>query len=229
MEGCVAVTDLGVRTPPAGLSTSASTGLPTRQALDLLGAPAHVLDLGCGAGTFLRAAADRGARVSGLDASPALLELARMYVPEAALTVGDLQALPYADAVRRRDELHLVLVRRRPPRGAARGRSGRQAGRSGARGRPRPARGERPARDHGRCRRADRAHAAAGDAPRTRGPRNNCAPPAWSRMPPASSRHCSSSRTRRRSLRQLRAPAAMVASGPRSWARSAWRRRSATP
>ena len=44
-----------------------------------------MLDLGCGAGTFLRAAADRGARVSGLDASPALLELAREHVPEADL------------------------------------------------------------------------------------------------------------------------------------------------
>jgi SAM-dependent methyltransferase len=57
----------------------------------------HVLDLGCGSGVFLRAAADRGARVFGLDASEALLELARSRVPEADLRVGDMQFLPYED------------------------------------------------------------------------------------------------------------------------------------
>ncbi len=67
------------------------------QAMSLLGALPSVLDLGCGAGTFLRAAADHGARVSGLDASPALLALAREHVPEADLREGDLQALPFAD------------------------------------------------------------------------------------------------------------------------------------
>ena len=78
MEGCVAVTDLwGAHA--AGWAEHERQYRPAYEAaLDLLGAPAHVLDLGCGAGTFLRAAADRGARVSGLDASPALLELARM-------------------------------------------------------------------------------------------------------------------------------------------------------
>jgi SAM-dependent methyltransferase len=35
--------------------------------------------------------------VSGLDASPALLEIARRRVPDADLTVGDMQVLPYAD------------------------------------------------------------------------------------------------------------------------------------
>jgi SAM-dependent methyltransferase len=67
-------------------------------ALELLGAPRCVLDVGCGAGTFLRAAADRGAEVSGLDASPALLELARAQLPHADLVLGDLQAIPYGDA-----------------------------------------------------------------------------------------------------------------------------------
>jgi SAM-dependent methyltransferase len=60
---------------------------------------ATVLDAGCGSGVFLRAAADGGARVWGLDASEALLELARARVPEADLRLGDLQFLPYdADA-----------------------------------------------------------------------------------------------------------------------------------
>jgi SAM-dependent methyltransferase len=60
-----------------------------------IGAGQRVLEVGCGSGVFLRAAADRGARVSGLDASDALIALARARVPEAELTVGDLQFLPY--------------------------------------------------------------------------------------------------------------------------------------
>ena len=57
----------------------------------------RVLDVGCGAGVFLRLAADRGAKVFGLDASEALIELARARVPEADLRVGDMQSLPYED------------------------------------------------------------------------------------------------------------------------------------
>lgn len=61
--------------------------------------PAHdVLEVGCASGGFLRLAADRGARVSGLDASVALIALARERVPEADLRVGDLQSLPYEAA-----------------------------------------------------------------------------------------------------------------------------------
>ena len=56
-----------------------------------------VLDVGCGTGVFLRAAADHGAAVCGLDASAALLEIARERVPEADLCLGDLQRLPYVD------------------------------------------------------------------------------------------------------------------------------------
>lgn len=62
-----------------------------------IGEATCVLELGCGSGVFLRAAADRGACVTGLDASPALLELAQARVPEAELRVGDLQFLPFAD------------------------------------------------------------------------------------------------------------------------------------
>src|SRR5260221_173552 len=56
-----------------------------------------VLDIGCGVGAFLRVAADRGARPFGLDASEALLELARRRLPDGDLRVGDMEALPYDD------------------------------------------------------------------------------------------------------------------------------------
>ena len=62
-----------------------------------LGAGQRVLEVGCGSGVFLRAAADRGASVVGLDASETLIELARARVPEAELVVGDMQFLPYDD------------------------------------------------------------------------------------------------------------------------------------
>src|SRR3712207_458761 len=53
-----------------------------------------VLDVGCGSGVFLRVAADRGARVSGVDAAEALVRLARERVPGADVRVGDMEALP---------------------------------------------------------------------------------------------------------------------------------------
>jgi SAM-dependent methyltransferase len=62
-----------------------------------VGSHTTLLDVGCGAGAALRVAADRGATVSGLDASEALLAIARDRLPEAELTVGDLQLLPYED------------------------------------------------------------------------------------------------------------------------------------
>jgi SAM-dependent methyltransferase len=55
-----------------------------------------LLDVGCGGGFALLLAARRGATVSGIDATPALLDIARERVPGASLAVGDLEdALPY--------------------------------------------------------------------------------------------------------------------------------------
>ena len=72
--------------------------LPTYEAvLDATGLGAAVLDVGCGTGVFLRLCADRGAEVTGLDASENLLAVARGRVPEAELVHGDLQSLPFAD------------------------------------------------------------------------------------------------------------------------------------
>jgi SAM-dependent methyltransferase len=48
-----------------------------------------VLDLGCGAGLFARAAADRGARVTGIDTDPAAVERAAAEVPEGTFAVRD--------------------------------------------------------------------------------------------------------------------------------------------
>jgi SAM-dependent methyltransferase len=57
----------------------------------------RLVDVGCGAGRFCRIAADRGADVAGLDASDALVEIARGRVPRADLQVGDMGQLPWAD------------------------------------------------------------------------------------------------------------------------------------
>jgi len=57
----------------------------------------RVLEVGCGTGVFLRRAADAGAEVYGVDASEALLELARRRVPEAKLLLADMEALPFED------------------------------------------------------------------------------------------------------------------------------------
>ena len=56
-----------------------------------------VLDIGCGVGAFLRVVSRRGALAHGLDASQALIELARERLPGADLRVGEMEALPYED------------------------------------------------------------------------------------------------------------------------------------
>ena len=68
-------------------------------ALDALeiGPRTRLLDVGCGAGMFLRVAADRGADVTGIDASEGLLAHARKRVPGAPLTQGEIESLPYED------------------------------------------------------------------------------------------------------------------------------------
>lgn len=56
-----------------------------------------LLDVGCGAGRFCRMAADRGAQVAGIDATGALVEIARERVPDGDFRVGDMEELPWAD------------------------------------------------------------------------------------------------------------------------------------
>src|SRR5262245_55515717 len=57
----------------------------------------RVLDVGCGVGSFLRLVSERGAVPFGIDASEALIALARERLPEADLRVGDMEHLPYED------------------------------------------------------------------------------------------------------------------------------------
>ncbi len=55
------------------------------------------LDAGCGAGMAARVAAERGAQVSGIDAAPPLVAIARERVPVGDFREGELQELPFAD------------------------------------------------------------------------------------------------------------------------------------
>lgn len=55
------------------------------------------LDVGCGSGLAVQMAAKLRAKVSGIDAAPALLEIAKARSPETDLHLGDLEELPFAD------------------------------------------------------------------------------------------------------------------------------------
>jgi cyclopropane fatty-acyl-phospholipid synthase-like methyltransferase len=57
----------------------------------------RVLDIGCGTGVFLQAAAEHGAQPAGVDASPELLAIARDRAPSADLQQSDMEQLPYED------------------------------------------------------------------------------------------------------------------------------------
>jgi len=56
-----------------------------------------LLDAGCGSGGLSREAFARGARVSGYDAAPALIAIARERCVGPTFEIGDLEELPYTD------------------------------------------------------------------------------------------------------------------------------------
>jgi SAM-dependent methyltransferase len=68
-------------------------------ALDRIGAGPgrRVLDVGCGAGRFCQMAAQRGAEVAGLDASEAMIEIARERAPDGDFRIGEMEELPFGD------------------------------------------------------------------------------------------------------------------------------------
>ena len=85
---------------PADWALSEDLQLPTYgAALECTGlAPGQrVLDVGCGAGAFLRLVAERGGVPHGLDASEALIAFSRTRLPDADLRVGEMENLPWDD------------------------------------------------------------------------------------------------------------------------------------
>jgi SAM-dependent methyltransferase len=62
-----------------------------------VGPRTRVLDVGCGAGGFLKLASGRGALVSGIDATPELLEIARERSPLGDFRRGEIEELPFED------------------------------------------------------------------------------------------------------------------------------------
>jgi SAM-dependent methyltransferase len=63
-----------------------------------LGPNDRVLDVACGSGLAVELARMRGARCDGIDASQRLVAIARFRSPESDIQVGDMHALPWADA-----------------------------------------------------------------------------------------------------------------------------------
>jgi SAM-dependent methyltransferase len=70
---------------------------PLRRVLDAL-PPGEVLDAACGTGRWASYLADRGHVVTGVDQSPAMLDLARAKLPDARFLDGELTRLPLDDA-----------------------------------------------------------------------------------------------------------------------------------
>lgn len=85
---------------PADWALSEDRQLPSYEAAlerTRLEAGWPVLDIGCGAGAFLRLVAERGGRPHGIDASEALVAFAGTRLPGADLRVGEMEDLPWED------------------------------------------------------------------------------------------------------------------------------------
>ncbi len=58
----------------------------------------RLIDVACGAGLAIELASALGATCAGIDASPRLIAIARDRSPQADVRVGDMHAMPWADA-----------------------------------------------------------------------------------------------------------------------------------
>jgi SAM-dependent methyltransferase len=83
---------------PADWALSEDRQLPTyKAALERTGLKPgwRVLDIGCGAGAFLRLVGERGGEPHGIDASDALIAFAHGRLPDADLRAGEMEDLPW--------------------------------------------------------------------------------------------------------------------------------------
>ena len=64
-----------------------------------VGPGVHLIDIACGSGLAAHYARRRGAAVSGLDASDALVNIARARTPDGDFHAGDMFDLPFPDAI----------------------------------------------------------------------------------------------------------------------------------
>jgi len=71
-----------------------------KHALDFLklSAADNVLDVGCGSGLFVGMAHEKGAAVTGFDATEQLIEQAKLRVPGLTFLVGEMEELPFTDS-----------------------------------------------------------------------------------------------------------------------------------
>ena len=63
-----------------------------------IGPATRLLDIGCGSGYAAALAAQRGAKLTGIDLTPELIEIARGRVPGADFRIGPMDDLPFEDA-----------------------------------------------------------------------------------------------------------------------------------
>jgi SAM-dependent methyltransferase len=64
----------------------------------MLNSSVKLLDVGCGSGLFCSLAAAKGADITGIDATEALIARAKVRVPGAKFSVGEMEELPFEDS-----------------------------------------------------------------------------------------------------------------------------------
>ncbi|CAD0186745.1 Demethylmenaquinone methyltransferase [Ruegeria sp. THAF57] len=82
----------------ASLEGTAAQSVPELLRQARIGPGKQVLDLCCGPGVVTAGLLAAGAEATGLDFSPAMLQLARQNVPDAVFVEGDAMNLPFEDA-----------------------------------------------------------------------------------------------------------------------------------